>query len=161
VRNDLELLEKAIQYSFLLLKFRQRSEKEIRERLKRKKFALQVIEKTIEFLKEKNFLDDESFAELWLESRINSLGPRRLKQQLRLKGIDDNIIEAQLKKIIQDHPESQRIEEIIKDKLNKFKGIDSHKAKRRIYAYLIRHGFSPDAVIDGVSQIPAQADQDN
>ena len=72
-------LQKAKNYAFLLLKFRPRSEKEISERLKRKKFDTAVIRETILFLKEKSFVDDSYFAKVWLESRIKRpLGLRKL-----------------------------------------------------------------------------------
>ena len=44
MRNKEELLQKAREYAFLLLKFRLRSEKEIYSRLKQKKFAEEIHE---------------------------------------------------------------------------------------------------------------------
>ena len=58
MENNLNLgLEKAKNYCFLLLKFRLRSEYELLERLKNKKFDCQTSEKAVSFLKEKGFIE--------------------------------------------------------------------------------------------------------
>ena len=41
----------------------------------------------------------------------------------------------------------------IRQKQEKTRGVDPLKAKKRIYSYLLRRGFSPEVVIDSVSRI--------
>ncbi len=152
--NNIDLLQKAKNYAFLLLKFRVRSEKEIRQRLKKKKFDPKIIEETLAFLKEKKFIDDNYFAKTWIESRIKKpLGIRRLKQELRIKGIDREIIESQINEIKKNYSEEDIVTQIAKEKLKRIKGIDPQKAKKRIYAYLLRRGFSPQVVIECLNQV--------
>lgn len=150
----MENLDKAKNYAFLLLKFRPRSEKEIYERLKRKKFNAEIIQKTLFFLKDRGFVDDKYFAKAWVESRIKKpLGLRRLKEELRIKGVAQEIIDSQINETKQDYSESDIVRKIAKDRLRRIKGIDPQKAKRRIYAYLLRRGFSPEAVVDAINQV--------
>lgn len=138
----------------MLLKFRPRSEKEIYGRLEKKKFNIDVIKEVIAFLKEKRFIDDNYFARAWLESRIKKpLGIRRLKEELRVKGIAKEIIDNQINEIRKNYSEQEIVEKIIREKFNKIKDADPRKAKRRVYAYLLRRGFSPDIVIDTINQI--------
>ena len=145
--------EKARQYSFLLLKYRLRSEKEIADRLVRKKFPPEVIKETIAFLKEKRFIDDSSFARAWLQSRIKRpLGIRRLKQELRFKGIDKEIIESNIERIKKNYSESEVVQSIVEDKFRKMRNIEPQKAKMRIYSYLLRRGFSPDVCLDAINR---------
>jgi regulatory protein len=133
----------------LLLKFRLRSEFELRQRLKKKKFDAQTIEKAVSFLKERRFIDDNSFAKAWIGSRIKRpLGIRRIKQELALKGIDKAIIDNGLNEIKKNYSEKEVVANITKDRLNKLKGCDPQKSKKRIFAYLLRRGFSPETVID-------------
>jgi regulatory protein len=147
-------LQKARNYAFLLLKFRLRSEEEIRKRLEKKKFDTRVIESTLSFLKDKGFIDDNYFAKAWVESRIKKpLGIRRLKQELRIKGIDKEIIESRINEIRKDYPEEEIVKQIAKKRLSKIKGIESQKAKKRVYAYLLRRGFSPDIILEAVNQL--------
>ncbi len=126
-----------------------RSEKEIRQRLEKKKFNAGVIEKTLSFLKDKGFIDDSYFARAWIESRLKRpLGIRRLKQELIIKGIDKAIIDSQISELKKNYPEEEIVTQVVKDRLNKLKGCDPQKARKRIYAYLLRRGFSPETVID-------------
>jgi len=146
-------LQKAKNYAFLLLKFRLRSENEIRQRLKKKKFDVDIIERTVSFLKDKGFINDDYFAKTWIESRIKKpLGIRRLKAELSIKGINPAIIDTQINEIKKNYSEEDIVVGIVKAKLNKLKGIDPQKAKRRIYAYLLGRGFSPEVVIDVLNQ---------
>lgn len=153
VKNNRNLLEKARNYAFLLLKFRLRSEHELYERLKKRKFEEGVIREVLEFLKDKNFIDDNLFAKTWIESRLRKpFGLRRLKQELRIKGINKQIIDSQISEIKKTYSESEIVGKIAKERLNKLKDIEPHKARMRIYAYLLRRGFPPEIVSEILSQ---------
>ncbi len=148
-----KIQEKARAYAFLLLKFRQRSEKELRSRLNRKKFDREVIDSTIRFLKEKNFIDDRCFARSWIKARIKRpLGIRRLEVELKLKGVSPDIIEEELDTISKDYSEEEVVTGIILTKSESLKRIDPEKAKRRIYSYLLRRGFSPGVIIEALKR---------
>lgn len=145
-------LQKAKEYAFLLLKFRLRSEQEIYQRLKKKRFDEEIIKDAILFLKERGFLDDRLFAKAWIESRLKKpFGLRRIRQELRLKGIDKQTIDTQISQIENVYPEGDLVKEIARERLKKLKGIEPHSAKRRVYAYLLRRGFSPEKIIDALS----------
>ena len=151
-RVSLEL-QRAKNYAFLLLKFRLRSEKEIYQRLKKKKFPEGIIQETLFFLRDKKFIDDNFFAKTWIESRLKKpLGLRRIKIELRQKGIDKEIIDSQLSEIKKGYLEQEIVTKIAQQRLKKLKGIEPIKAKSRVYGYLLRRGFSPEIVIDVLSQ---------
>lgn len=147
-------LRKAREYAFLLLKFRLRSEKEIANRLKKKGFAEEAVKETVVFLKEKGFLNDELFAKTWVNLRIKKpLGLARVREELRLKGIEREIINRQIEKIKEGYCEEDIAAKIAREKLNRLKEIDPCKAKRRVFAYLLRRGFSPDIISDTLNQL--------
>src|SRR5687767_1590897 len=76
-----------------LLKFRGRTEKELGEKLRTKKFEPAVIAATTARLKELKLLDDESLARSWTESaRRNGWGEQRLRQALWKRGVPRDII---------------------------------------------------------------------
>lgn len=138
----------------MLLKFRPRSEKEITQRLKEKEFDEQAIKETIEFLKERKFIDDQSFARAWIESRIKKpLGLRRLQQELRIKGIDKKIIDAELEEVKKGYVEPGVVKKIARERFKKLKGIEAQKAKARLYAYLLRRGYSSEIVTDVLNKL--------
>jgi regulatory protein len=150
VKNrEVDLQGKAKNYAFLLLKFRPRSEKEIILRLKQKKFEDRIIKETLDFLKDRDFIDDESFARGWVRSRIDKpLGLRKIRQELKIKGIDQETINNQIAAIKEGYCEETIVAKIVKDRFSKLKGIAPDKARRRIFDYLLRRGFSPDIVRD-------------
>ena len=156
-RSRLDPFEAAKVYAFLLLKFRLRSEKELEMRLKKKKITEEAIKRTITFLKEKRFIDDALFAKGWIESRLrNKQGLRKIKQELKIKGIDKSIIEEKIGDLKGSYSESDTVREIARERLEKLKNIDSVAARRRVYAYLMRRGFSPEIVVDAINSLCEQ-----
>jgi regulatory protein len=147
----------AREYAFLLLKFRLRSEQEIAQRLRQKKFSPEVISGTVNFLKEKDFLNDATFCRLWLASRVKrSLGPRRIIQELKQKGISKELIDETLAGLRADYSEGEKVLELAQDRLAKLKSLEPLVARRRTFAYLIRRGFSPEIVQDTISALCKQ-----
>lgn len=145
--------DKARDYAFLLLKFRLRSENELVERLKLKRIPGETIKEVVSFLKEKRFIDDSVFARGWINWRLKKpLGLRRITQELRQKGVDKEVIEQEIAKV-KDYSENKTVLELAKGRLNRLKGIDQVSARRRVYAFLLRRGFSPGAVIEALNQL--------
>jgi len=145
------------EYAFFLLKYRARSEKELCYRLKEKKFPEEEIKKVISFLKEKKFIDDRAFTKVWAGSRLRrSFGLKRIAQELKLKGVAKEILEEGIAQVKKGYCESRVIEGLVKGKLSRLKDIEPVKARNRIYAYLVRRGFSPEIVIETLNRICKQ-----
>ncbi len=143
--------QQALRYAFLLLKYRLRSEEEIRQRLIRKKFDAAFADGIVGFLREKKFLDDTVFARAWIQSRIaRSLGLRRIEQELKRKGLHQDIIRVEIAKVKEQYREDSIIHDIAARRMKQLAGIEPKKAKARLYQYLARRGFSPDAIVDAV-----------
>jgi regulatory protein len=144
---------KARAYAFLLLKYRQRSVKEITDRLKKKKFSEEVIGETLDFLRSKKFVDDSAFSLAWIRERLaRSIGPRRLERELKIKGIPEGLIEANLRQARESYSEEETARELAASRFKRLRDLDLRTAKRRVYAYLLRRGFSPDVVIETINQ---------
>lgn len=139
-------------YAFVLLKFRPRTEHELRQRLARKRFGSRVIEQTVSWLRERRFIDDETFARSWVESRVRlPYGLRRIRSELTLKGISPRHIAGALERIKADYREDEVIRELAQRKLRSLRDLEPRIARQRLYAYLVRRGFSPESVTDTVS----------
>lgn len=147
-------LEKAKEYVFRLLKFRMRSESELRNRLKLKGFDDKVIEKTIEFFKNNFLVDDFKFCRLWLEERLKKpYGLYRIKNELRQKGIEEAIIEKAFLEIKGSYNEEEVILNMLKKKITNLKGLPAERKKQRLYNFFLRRGFSPEVVSDLINQL--------
>lgn len=156
VRSQLSLnsVEKARAYAFLLLKFRLRSEAELLGRLKQKGFSESVAQDTVDFLKDKEFIDDRLFAKGWVASRLKRpFGIRRIRQELLGKGLDKQVIEDSLEQAKKDYSESRIVSQLAQQRFSKLTGIEPQKAKARVYGYLLRRGFSPDVVSETIKQL--------
>ncbi|MCM8797838.1 MAG: recombination regulator RecX [Candidatus Omnitrophica bacterium] len=148
--------QKAKEYAFFLLKFRLRSEEELRCRLK-KKFPEAVINATLRFLKENNFIDDKIFVKEWIDARLKKpFGIRRIVQELRLKGVADSVIQETLDRIKGDYSETQVVQRLAKEKLEALKDCEPLKAKRKVSAYLLRRGFSAETVYEVLNNLCRQ-----
>jgi len=152
--KDIETFQKARNYCFLLLKFRPRSEKEIYNRLKRKKFDESIILAVCELLKDNGLIDDKAFSKAWIESRLKKpFGFRRITQELRLKGIEDNLIESSIAEIRGNYSEEDTVLKVAKGRLNKLNVKEPDKAKKNLYAYLLRRGFASEIIINVINQL--------
>jgi regulatory protein len=156
-KKDPGISLKIKEYAFLLLKYRLRSEAELCQRLKKKKFPEDEIKKLLSFLRQKGFVDDESFARAWINARLRQpLGLRRIRQELKLKGIPKDIAEDKILEASRGYCESKIVEELARDKLERLSKVEPVKARNRVYAYLIRRGFSADKVMDALNSICKQ-----
>jgi len=103
----------------------------------------EIEEKVIKRLKEYNFLNDESYAQLFVESRIKSRprGKLILINELRKKGISKDIAEKVCNELIED--EYSLIQKVYKKKYKE--EIFTIKDQKKIQ-YLQRKGFSWDLI---------------
>ena len=90
--------ERAIQQALLFLSYRARSEAEIRKNLRKHEIPEDVIEQTIERLRQDGLANDNQFARAWVENRsaFRPRSRRMLAMEMRQKGIDDETASAAL-----------------------------------------------------------------
>ena len=88
-------LDSAVSIALRYLASRPRSERELRDRLRRRKVGEAVIDRTVEQLKARGLLDDFTFAQYWVDQRVafKPRSRRMLEMELRQKGIDGEAIE--------------------------------------------------------------------
>ena len=150
-------MNEALRYAFRLLKFRPRSEYELRQRLERRGFSEPIIKEVLFFLKGKGFVNDLEFSRMWAESRIKRpLGINRIKQELKIKGIDRELIKQVIESIGAKYSEDKILKELICRRWQKLKHIQPDKAKRRLFLYLLRRGFPSDNIREAIEQIDSQ-----
>ncbi|PKN60807.1 MAG: hypothetical protein CVU53_01210 [Deltaproteobacteria bacterium HGW-Deltaproteobacteria-11] len=147
--------EKGLQKAYRFLAVRARSEKELRTKLKEKKFDDQVADRIIARLYELSYLDDEAFARQWARRMaVDKLsGNRRIGISLQEKGVDGTTCEKVLAEIRQDVPERQAIRQIIRKKLRggKLQRRDG-RGKRSLAQHLLGRGFTPDLIYEMIRE---------
>ena len=93
------LLPRAKKRVLYLLQRKMYSEVELWEKLKQEYYPIEVIEETIQYVKQFHYIDDERLAEQYIRSKMGQKSQRVLKQQLKQKGISDFVIEQTFGKI--------------------------------------------------------------
>lgn len=131
----------AFNYSLKYLSFRARSTKEIKDYLLKKNFIEQTIGAVIIKLNELKFLNDEEFGRQWIESRQKYKGKSKfiLKSELRMKGLDNDIIEPLLNEARDDFETAHIAFEKKKKTLSRF---TPEEFKKKMSGFLQRKGYS-------------------
>jgi regulatory protein len=147
--KDIDKLNSEVVYGnarnqcFKLLSYRARSTGEIRDYLKRKKYENEIIDRVVDFLTDRAFLNDEQFARQWIDNRlsIKQSSVRQIKMELRQKKVSSDIID----KVITDLPidESKILEQLIAKKRTQPK----YQEDIKLMQYLGRKGFSYDKIL--------------
>ncbi len=143
--------EIAYQQAMLYLSYRARSEKEIRQNLRKHEVPETIIEETLERLKTARLADDNQFAQMWVENR-NTFRPRSkraLEIELRQKGLNHEAIQATLSDVDED---ALAYEAGLK-RATRFKGLEWSEFRKKLSEFLARRGFSYSTIAPVVSRI--------
>ena len=150
------------QAALRLLSYRSRTERELRVRLRAKGFPPALVEWCLHRLREQELLDDQAFASAHVRHRIR-LRPRgrsKLREELRRKGVvahvaDEAITEAFLEEETSDETLAREVAlkwverggRVVAKALTAARfSEERERTRRRLYAFLSRRGFAPDAI---------------
>lgn len=144
---------KVINHALKLLSYRQRSEKEIYDKLKEKGYDLDKIDNAIQYCIERNYINDKVFAETFIRDKmnINKLGSQRIKYELIGKGVSKDIIDQVL---APDYDvELEMAMELALKKMPSYKNEDYNAIYRKLGGYLQRRGYSFDVVRQVINKV--------
>jgi regulatory protein len=143
-------------YALRLIKFRIRSEKELKDKLKARQYDSPIIEELIAYFKRLGYVNDKEFARRWINYRLSKpLALRAIEAELKQKGIGREIINELIGEKKSALNEFDIVRELVKRRLEKLKGKKDKddKIKQKLYYYLARRGFSSDIVSEVINQI--------
>jgi len=152
-KRDPEFI-KARRFVFRLLKHRLRSVQEIRIKLREKGMPEQIREAIIHNFLTNGLLDDRLFTRAWIHSRLKKpIGITRIHRELKKKGIPPDIIGQETERALNEYDEFDVIRQLAQHRLRQYRHLNQTKARRRLYAYLIRRGFSSDLIFKILREI--------
>lgn len=141
-----KLYERLLKYALL----RPHSTREMQDycrriRLKSKlgqQFDPEDCRQIITILTHKGYINDASFAKSWIESRrlTKSISTRTLRQELKQKGIPDDLIAKTLSEVSYDEQAALHILIAKKQRLSRYKD------KNKLMQYLLHRGFGLDEI---------------
>ncbi len=143
--------EQAYQQALLFLSYRARSEKEIRQNLRKHEFSDEVIETTLERLRGANLANDNEFAQAWVENRstFRPRSKRALAAELRQKGLGDEAVRASLSNV----DEEALAYQAAKKRALRFQNLEWLDFRKKLSEFLARRGFSYSVIAPVVSKI--------
>lgn len=154
-QNDWDRLEqaergsKAWNAALRLLEVRPRTERELRDRLRRKEFLPDQIDRVITRLRDLELLDDAQFAKLWVANRQN-LSPRGaqgLRQELRSKGVNREVAEQVVAETTDPDSEREACADVARRAVHKYSNApDRMTFNRKFGSFLQRRGFGFDTI---------------
>jgi len=136
------------------LEARPRSVQEVRRRLTRAGYRPELVDGAVGRMLELGILDDEAFARGWVESRDRARprGERAIREELRLKGIAREVVDAVLdaRRDLSIEHDSTGIDRLAAERLlakhqrSLERMTDPRQRRQRAYALLARNGFDPE-----------------
>lgn len=143
----------ALDKAVAMLAARACSKGEIEQKLSRTGYSPETIEMVIYKLEKNNLLNDQEFADQWVQYRAGQkYGPRRISQELRRKGVSAEETENALEEI----SEEQQLENAV---LLARKGLaragaedDFRKIRQKVLAALVRRGYDWDTARQAVDR---------
>ncbi|MFQ5798137.1 MAG: RecX family transcriptional regulator [Bacteroidota bacterium] len=157
-----EELFKAKEKAMRLLSYRARSEKEIRDRLKKASYRAPIVDEVVDALTRSGLLDDATFARMYAHDTMarKPFGKQLLRQQLRGRGVAKEIIEKLIAELYTPQTEESFALSLAKKHLVRSlrsppakKLQDLVKQKKRLADYLVRRGFDWETVSSVVSKL--------
>lgn len=137
-------LEKARASALASLSMREHSVKELTDKLNRKAYQPDNVQQVINECLDKNYLNDDRFAEMYWRNRSNKgFGPNKIRLELKHKGVNASIIDQSSR---QDDLDFDEV--IQKVYIKKFKGqaIKDIKDKLKRQNYLYQRGFDLELI---------------
>ena len=132
------------EYLLRLLSRRIYSRYEMSGKLKNKGYPENIIADLIFWLEDNNYINDELFAEMWAQFRLQNkpIGRYKLNQELRIKGVKQDIIQKVIDKTYKEIDELTLARNLIKEKIISSEIKNIRVDPKKIYNLLLRRGFS-------------------
>ncbi|WP_238161761.1 regulatory protein RecX [Kribbella antibiotica] len=137
-----------------------RTRAELADVLAERGIADEVADQVLDRFIEVGLIDDAAFATAWVESRHRGrgLGKRALAQELRRRGVDDELSRDALEELPPEQ-EAERARELVRKKLRSMRSLDRQVAMRRLLGMLARKGY-PGGMAMGIIKEELDASHD-
>ena len=132
---------------------RARTRSELATKLGSRNVPDEVATRLLDRFEEVGLIDDDAFAREWVQQRQSGRGlaRRALAQELRRKGIEDEVARAVLDDVDPDD-EVEAARRLVRAKLRSVQSLDREKAVRRLVGMLARKGHSSSVAFQVVKE---------
>ena len=143
--DNQEVANKAIEVSVKFCSYRERSEKEVIQKLSDKEFSKEIITSTLRKMKDLNFVNNLRFAKSFSrgKNRGNRWGKIKIRYELVGKGLYDEEITIGL-----DSIDSKMYKESLKKNIEIFRKKNKNDNKNKLIGHLARKGFEMNLILN-------------
>lgn len=145
IRDEI-LIKRARKRTMHLLERMDRTEAQLRDKLRQGYYPEDVIEDAIAYVKSYHYVDDLRYAQNYVRSRKGQKSQRKLQMELLAKGVSKQKIQQALEEEYQQENEQELILRWIEKKQYCAQEADL-KEKHRMYQFLLRKGFQSDDIL--------------
>ncbi len=133
--------------------YQERSRAEVEMKLRKLGATPEGIKKTLESLAEEGYINEERYAKLFASGkfRIKRWGKNKIRAELRMKKIPDNIISNALD-AIDEEEYLKTIHHLIKKKAKEVKNPEQKIKNQKIFRFLLSKGFESHLVLSSMKQ---------
>jgi regulatory protein len=157
--QDEDQREAAYQKALNFIQYRERSEAEVQQHLKEQNLSEEIAGQVIERLRRSGLVNDQRFAQAWIENRseFHPRSRRALAYELRQKGIDPGAIQDAL----QDVDEEQLAFQAAVKQFRKFQTLEWPDFRQKMLGFLARRGFSYEVSASAAARVWEEQHADN
>jgi len=130
--------------------YRQRTLHEVRTRLKELQVQDSIKDSIESRLLSLGYVNDQEFARQWAESRVRSkgFGPKRLKNELRKKGIPADLADEAVAEACSSEMVSEQLSQQMDQALRRYRNEkDDQKKRQKLVGFLARRGFETGDIL--------------
>ncbi|WP_237706810.1 regulatory protein RecX [Kribbella flavida] len=138
-----------------------RTRAELTDVLAEREIPDEVADEVLDRFTEVGLINDAAFATAWVESRHRGrgLGKRALAQELRRRGVDDELARDALEELDPSQEEATA-RALVQKKLRSLRSLDRQVAMRRLLGMLARKGYPGGLAMTVVKQELAASDEE-
>ena len=123
--------------------------RELSQRLLRKGYAVDEVERVVSLLVERGLVDDSRTAEQHVRSRASrGVGKRRVAAELVARGVPEGERDVALSGIDAEGERGRLVAALAKRDRALPAGLTGRERSRKLFDHLVRRGFSPAAVLE-------------
>lgn len=130
-----------------------RTEADVRRKLRENLYPQAVIDEAIAYVKHYHYIDDERYADHYIRYKQTTSSRNEIKKKLMEKGISKDVIDAKLEEA--DDSDTELVKRLISKRCSAPEHLD-YQERNKLFAYLYRKGFSPETIEKGFREIASR-----
>lgn len=104
------------------------------------------------------YIDNRRYAEAYTreKSRLSGWGERKIAMQLRLKGVEKEVISAVLSELVDDEGKDERLRAKLERKMRTTKAVNDYELRGKLLRYALGLGYDYDTAMAAVEEVAKQ-----